>query len=363
MTFPALETRPAPSSLARNGGLLLAGVIVATAIPMMASPLILLRATEVAFLIVAFSGLHVLSGRLGLISVGHGAFIGIGAVTAAHAVDDFSLPYLLAPLAGALGGVLFGVIIGIPSLRLPGTYLALLTLAVAMVLPIGLRRIDGPLGYRVDGDIRPPSWTGLAQGEEEIWQYVLVVTVGALIMIIVHGAIRGRFTRSLIAVRDEPTAAAAFGVNTSAVHLTGVAISAGLAGAAGGLKLYATPLVSGEQFPFSMSVAMFALMLALGASKLWTGIPAAILLVAIPEILTRMGWAVWEPIIYAAILLAMTRLSRGRGLVSLLEAPVEPPTSPPPASRRPERAIGQPKTGESGNPWLLTPEPSTGEAG
>lgn len=338
--------------------LLLAMVLV----PVWGSTLIVLRATEVATFIVAFSGLHVLSGRLGLISVGHGAFIGIGAISAAHGIDDLSIPYLLAPVIGALGGAIFGVLIGVPSLRLPGAYLALLTLAVAMVLPIGLRRIDGPLGYRVDGELHPPAWTGLTAADDDIWQYLLVLVGGALILLVVHGAIRGRFTRSLIAVRDEPVSAAAFGVNVSRVHLTGLAVSAGLAGAAGGLSVFASPLVSGQQYPFSLSVAMFALMLALGAHRLWTSIPAALILVLLPELLTRTGYPAWEPIVYAVALLLMTRVSRGRGLISLLEQQPADLASPTPAAAPGAGRPSRPRT-DSGNPWLLTPEPPSSEPG
>lgn len=296
----------------------LVAVVTVLAVPIFGSTLAILLVTEMFVFVVAFSGLHILSGRLGLISVGHGAFIGIGALAAAHGADDLSIPYVLAPLIGAVGAAALGLVIGIPSLRLPGAYLALLTLAVAMVFPIALRRIDGPLGYRVDGDIQPPGWTGLGPERDDAWQYLLVLTVGALIMMVAQVVVAGRFTRSLIAVRDDPTAAAAFGLNVSRIHLIGVAMSAGLAGAAGGLSLYATPFVSGEQYPFSLSVSMFALMLALGASHLWTSIPAGVIVVALPEILTRTGRSIWEPIIYAAALLLMTRVSRGRGLISLL---------------------------------------------
>ncbi|MGB5760519.1 MAG: branched-chain amino acid ABC transporter permease [Acidimicrobiales bacterium] len=297
--------------------LLIAATIGLLAVPIFGSTLTILLATEMIVFVVAFSGLHILSGRLGLISVGHGAFIGIGALAAAHGIDDLSIPYLLAPLLGAVGAAAVGLVIGVPSLRLPGTYLALLTLAVAMVLPITLRWIDGPLGYRVDGNIGAPAWTGMSADRDDTWQYLLVLIGGAAIMVAVQRATRGRFTRAMLAVRDEPTAAAAFGIDVRRTHLTGVALSAGLAGAAGGLSLYATPFVSGDQYPFSLSVAMFALMLAIGASHLWTSIPAAIILVALPEILTRSGRSIWEPIVYAAVLLVMTRLSRGRGLLSL----------------------------------------------
>ncbi|MDH3681543.1 MAG: branched-chain amino acid ABC transporter permease [Acidimicrobiia bacterium] len=333
--------------------LAIAALAVVVGIPVFGSTLMILRATEVAIFSVAFAGLHILSGRLGLISVGHGAFIGIGAIGAAHTIDDLGVPYLLAPLAGAICGALFGALIGVPSLRLPGAYLALLTLAMAMVLPIAMRQIDGPLGYRVDGDLHPPTWTGLDLSQINVWQYILVVVVGAATLAVLRLAIGGRFTRSLIAARDEPTAAAAFGINVSRVRLIGVILSAALAGTAGGLSLYPTPLVAGSHYPFSLSVSMFALMLALGASRLWIVLPASIVLVMLPNALISLGWPVWEPIIYAALLLLMTRVSRGQGLVSLFErppAPVPIRTSVP--------TLEGPRFGGGGrNPFLLTAEP------
>ena len=338
--------------------LVAAAVVVLVGIPVFGSTLFILQATKVAFFAVAFAGLHILSGRLGLISVGHGAFIGVGALGAAHAIDDVGVPFLLAPLAGALAGAAFGALIGVPSLRLPGAYLALLTLAMAMVLPIAMRKIDGPLGYRVDGDLRPPAWTGLSESQTDVWQYLLVILVGAAIVGGLQLAISGRFTRSLIAARDEPTAAAAFGVHVSRVRLIGVAASAGLAGAAGGLSLYASPLVAGSQYPFSLSVSMFALMLALGASRLWTALPASFILVMLPQTLIALELPVWEPIIYATLLLIMTRISRGKGLVELFEQRQLAKRSTIGAVN--ERALD--RTSAFGdrpgsNPFLLTPEP------
>ncbi|MGI9616690.1 MAG: branched-chain amino acid ABC transporter permease [Acidimicrobiales bacterium] len=304
----------------------LAAVLVG--VPTLGSVVFVLRATQVLVFCVAFTGLHILSGRLGLISVGHGAFIGIGALVAAHAIDDVGVPYLLAPLAGAVGGAALGALLGVPSLRLPGAYLALLTLAMAMALPIAMRQVDGPLGYRVDGDIRPPAWTGLTEAETSLWQFALVLVVGAALVGLLHLVIRGRFTREMIAARDEPAAAAAFGVNVHRVRLTGVVLSAAMAGAAGGLLLYASPLVSASHYPFQLSVSMFALMLALGASRMWTAVPAAVILVLLPDLLTWLDRAAYESIIYAIVLLTMTRVSRGRGLVSLLDRYRTSPVAP-----------------------------------
>ena len=338
-----------------------AAVAVLVGIPAFGSTILILRATEIAVFAVAFVGLHILSGRLGLISVGHGAMVGLGALGAAHAIDDASLPFLLAPLAGFVTGAAIGALIAVPSLRLPGAYLALLTLAIAMVLPIAMNQIDGPLGYRVQGDIVVPGWVPLGPADADVWQYVLVLTVGAGIVAVTALALQGRFTRALIACRDDPVAAAAFGIDVGRTRLLGVMLSAAIAGAAGGLGLYASPLVSSGQFPFRLSVSMFALMLALGASRLWTVVPAAVVLVLLPDLLVRLGYAAWEPIIYAVVLLVMTRVSRGEGLVTLLDRYRTVITVPDGVEYETERLPATPATQATqatpSNPFMLTREP------
>lgn len=294
-------------------GLGAAAVVVAGLIPLIGSTVFVLRATEVFAFMVAFAGLHVLSGRLGLISIGHGAFIGIGALGAAHAIDDLGLPYLLAPLAAGLVAALFGALIALPSLRLPGTYLALLTVAVAMALPIMMRRIDGPLGVRIGDDLRPPAWTGIDPGREEIWQYLMVIAVGSAVLGLMSLLLGARFGRSLLAVRDEPLAAAAFGVHVARTHVLGVALACALAGVAGGLLVYATPYVAGDQYTFDLSLALYALMVGFGSRQLWTVVPAAIVLVMLPELLVHFGWSAYQPVVYGVLLLVATRLTGGHG--------------------------------------------------
>lgn len=309
-----MSGRPTPAVAAGT----LAGVAALVAPLFIDSPTLVLRATHVAVFAVAFVGLHILSGRLGLVSIGHGAYVGIGGVAAAHAIIDVGLPYLLAPLAAALAAGLFGALIAVPSLRLPGTYFALLTLAVAMALPILLRRIDGPLGITVDGDLVPPAWTGLDESRSGAWQYLLVVLVGAAAVVVIHRALSGRFGRALVAVRDQPRAAASFGIHVSGTQLAGVMLATGVAGFAGGLRVYATPYVSHQVYPFDLSLAMFALMVAFGADRLWTAIPSAVALVMLPELLNRLGLPAWEPIVYGVALLVMTRVSAGAGLATVL---------------------------------------------
>lgn len=295
-----------------------ATLAVVVLVPVLGSPVFVLHATEIFVFMVAFAGLHVLTGRLGLISIGHGAFMGIGALAAAHAVDDLGLPYLITPLASAIAAAAFGALIAVPSLRLPGAYLALLTVAVAMALPILMIRIDGPLGVRVGADLLPPAWTGLDQHSEEIWQYALVVVGAAVALGLAAVVLNGRFGRSLIAVRDEPIAAAAFGINVARTQVLGVAFACALAGFAGGLLVFATPYVAGDRYTFELSLFMYALAVGFGAQRLWMSVPAAIALIMLPQLLTDIGWAPYQSVIYGVLLLVATRITGSSGLTEVL---------------------------------------------
>lgn len=303
-----------------------AALVVVVLIPVLGSPVFVLHATEIFVFMVAFAGLHVLTGRLGLISIGHGAFMGIGALGAAHAVDDLGLPYLITPLASAAAAAAFGALIAVPSLRLPGAYLALLTVAVAMALPILMIRIDGPLGVRVGEDLLPPAWTGLDEHREEVWQYGLVVVGAALALGLAAVVLNGRFGRSLIAVRDEPIAAAAFGINVARTQVLGVAFACALAGFAGGLLVFATPYVAGDRYTFELSLFMYALTVGFGAQRLWMSVPAATVLIMLPQLLVNIGWAPYQSVIYGLLLLVATRVSGSSGLSDVVRRQLSPST-------------------------------------
>lgn len=320
------------TSAQRNLLIAVAAIAAVVVAPMMVSLIRLPRLTEVLAFVVAFAGLHVLSGRLGLISIGHAGFVGIGAIAAAISINSFGFPYLSAPLIGAIGAGVAGAIIAVPSLKLPGTYLALLTLSVAMAVPIAMRRV-GSLGVVIDGGIVPPSWTGLAENQTEQWQYGLVaaitiITIGATAL-----ALNGPFGRALIAIKDEPVAAAAFGINVARTQIIGVGLASALAGVAGGLLVFNTPFVSAENYPLDRSLAMFALMIALGSRSLISSVPAAIVLVMLPELLVELGWSSFEPIIYGLMLLIMTRTVQQRSsLLAMFQRSDDkrPPPTPKP---------------------------------
>ena len=134
-------------------------------------------------------------------------------------------------------GCAVGALLGLPELRLPKAYLALLTLSAAVAFPIVLRQLDGPLPVTLDGRICPACLDGDAPNDEHIWEFWIVLAWVVVAFWLLRRLLAGPIGRAFIASRDDPTAAAAFGVSVYRLRLAGVSLSGGLAGLAGGLLL------------------------------------------------------------------------------------------------------------------------------
>ena len=313
-----------------------------------AEPKIVTDLTNATALTLAFAGLVVLTHYLGLLSLGQGALVGVGAYAALHAVNDLGAPVLWMPLAGLLAGTLIGAIVAIPSLRLPKAYLALLTLSMAVAYPIILRQVDGNLPVTLDGAFVAPSLTGIPENDEHIWEFFLVAAYASITIFLVQGLLRGPVGRAFIASRDEPEAARAFGIPVYRLRLYGVALSGGMAGLAGGLMMVPTNFNDYTHFPEELSIKMFALAMAFGGSRLISAIPGALILIFLPVWLLDRNWVVeygWiglvksEGFIYAALLLLTAYLTKGKGFMSLFERR-SPKAQVTPANKRVTSVVG-----------------------
>ena len=272
------RTAPWPALLTAVSLMVIAALVVV--VPLQASSTFVTDVTQLTAFCLVFAGLWLLTHRMGLLSVGHGALTGVGAYAALHAVNDFGLPPMLMPLAGLAAGCAVGALLGVPALRLPKAYLALLTLSAAVAFPIVLRQLDGPLPVTLDGEFVPPGWTGIAANDEHIWEFWIVVAWVAVAFWLLHRLLTSPIGRALVATRDEPTAAAAFGVSVYRLRLAGVSLSSGLAGLAGGLMLVPVNFNDQSLYPEELSIKLFALTIAfgstaIGGSRLIMTVPAA----------------------------------------------------------------------------------------
>ena len=301
--------------------------VLAVVVPLRASSIFVTRVTHLAAYCLVFAGLWLLTHRMGLLSVGHGALTGVGAYAALHAVNDFGLSLMLMPLVGFAAGCAVGALLGIGALRLPKSYLALLTLSAAVAFPIVLRQLDGPLPFLLDGEFIPPTWTGIAPDDEHIWEFWIVVAWVAVAFWLLHRLLSGPIGRALVATRDEATAAAAFGVPAYRLRLAGVSLSSGLAGLAGGLMLVPVNFNDQSLYPEELSIKLFALTIAfgstaIGGSRLIMTVPAATVLMLLPVwLIDRPGWVTqggWigllkaEFFLYAVLLLVAAYLRSRR---------------------------------------------------
>jgi branched-chain amino acid transport system permease protein len=214
---------------------------------------------------IAIMGLNVLVGYSGQISLGHGAFMALGAYTTAILVSRYHVDYMLTiPIAGLLTGAI-GFLLGIPALRLSALYLALATFALAVVTPSLIKRPEqltgGVQGIQLLPPPEPPQFakdafatvTNGPQMTSEQWLYYLSLGIGAVLFWLAWNMIRHRPGRAMRAIRDGEVAAAASGINVAGYKTLAFGVSAFYAGIAGSLYGLATGFVSPDTFPVALS--------------------------------------------------------------------------------------------------------------
>ena len=211
---------------------------------------------------IAVLGLNLLTGYGGQISLGHGAFYAIGAYTAAILMDQAQWSaYATLPVA-ALVCLAAGILMGFPALRLDGHYLALATFALAMAIP-QLLKYKGIEDYTggVQGivlDKPSPLFEMEFLGKElseDRWMYYLVLIVAVLMFWLANNLVKGRIGRAIVAIRDQPIAAGALGVNLTAVKTLTFGLSAAYTGVAGALGAIAVSYVAPDSFHTFLSIS------------------------------------------------------------------------------------------------------------
>ena len=217
-------------------------------------------------LVIAIMGLNILVGYSGQLSLGHGAFMALGAYTSAILAHRYKMDYLLTiPIAGLLTG-LVGFLFGVPALRLSALYLALATFALAVVTPSLIKR-PVALTNGVQGIIllppNPPQFAKDAFGAvtgtimtSEQWIYYVTFAWALLLFWLAWNLVRHRSGRAMRALRDGEVAAAASGVNIAGYKMLAFGISALYAGVAGSLFGLSSGFVSPDTFPVGLSIQL-----------------------------------------------------------------------------------------------------------
>ena len=196
--------------------------------PFVTTSLELTKLSRLAVLVLAVLGVNLLTGYTGLISLGHGVFVGVGAFAMANFIDQGLSLYIAGFLATIFTG-LIGLILGLPALRVRGLYLALVTFGTALAFPPFARRLGtwtgGVSGRNVDNDaFVPPAFLRL-DDHVHVWRYGICIAVVALWFVIIRNLVDSRMGRALRTVRDNESAAATFGISVRYAKAGALAIS------------------------------------------------------------------------------------------------------------------------------------------
>ncbi len=238
-----------------------AAVVVAVAVPFNVNDPELIRLATVMTFALGAMGLALLTGFSGQISVGHGAFMGIGAYTTAILVADRAAPWFLAIAAGAVLSFLAGCLVGLPALRIRGAALALATLGLAVLFPQLVRRFDDVTGGSQGKNLfvyrfRAPEWTGLADAQ---WVYLVCLAFLVTALILVRNLVRSRVGRALVSIRDNEVAAEVLGVHLAAYKVLVFGASALLAGLGGALATTVIPVVTPGDYDIQLSIRLLVM--------------------------------------------------------------------------------------------------------
>jgi branched-chain amino acid transport system permease protein len=281
-------------------------LFVACALPFMVSDYRVFQFTLVLIYAIALLGLNILTGYNGQISLGHGAFYAVGAYVAAILMDKLGVPYWATiPIAGVVCFVV-GFLFGLPALRLEGLYLALATFALGVAMPqiLKYKKIEDWTGGAQGIVIVKPDAPGWLDVSQDQWLYFFTLAVLLVLFVMGWNLLRGRVGRALVAIRDQPIAAEAMGVNTAMYKTLAFGVSAMYTGIAGALGAIAVQFVAPDSFTIFLSISLIVGVVVGGLASISGAIYGAIFIQFVPNVAEQISKAApWA--IYGAFLIGV----------------------------------------------------------
>ena len=245
-------------------------------------------ANLVAIFVIGALGLNLLTGNGGLISLGHAGFVAIGAYTSGYLVSQHGFPFLVSLPISALIAGLFGMIIGLPALRLKGLYLAMITMGFVFVVEYLIDELSFITGAE-EGLMAGPIVIGSITLETDFSLYFLIMPVTILLCYFTRNLIRTPFGRALMSIRDRDIAAEVPGVNLGKYKVQAFALSGIYAGIAGAIYGHYVQMISPEYFGILMSIEYVVIIIIGGLGNVLGTILGAIFVTLVPEGLRLFG--------------------------------------------------------------------------
>ena len=302
------EMRDRVSTLAashRSITIIVGWIIIATALPVLVlvppfstfqqQSLWIDGFTNAGVFILLALGLNIVVGFAGLLDLGYAAFYAIGAYTYAFAASptvpwiSLHVPFWPMLLVGAAIAAMFGILLGAPTLRLRGDYLAIVTLGFGEIVPAVFLNADKVTnGTNGIGGVYKPELLGFQFTlGNPVPYYVAMVAIIAVVMIFVYRLQDSRIGRAWMAVREDELAAASNGVNTVTTKLLAFALGASTAGLAGVFTASKLTFVSPDQFSFAVSFTILAMVVLGGMGNVWGVAVGAFILYTIQSVVLK----------------------------------------------------------------------------
>ena len=261
--------------------------------------------------VVAALGLNMTAGFLGQLPLGHAGFMAIGGYTAALISKNISLPaigpiesadvtFFVATIIGGLVACMFGVVIGLPALRLHGDYLAIITLGFGEIIRVVIQNLSftgGAMGL-----------SGIPKRMSFTFGYIWVV----ITVFVIYTLVNSKQGRAIMAVREDEIAADFSGVNTTYFKIFAFAVAAFFAGVSGSLLAHHMGYLAPGNFDYNESIEILVMVVLGGLGSLVGTVISATVLTILPEVLQ--SFSEWRMIIYA-LLLVIVMIFKPSGLL------------------------------------------------
>jgi branched-chain amino acid transport system permease protein len=272
-------------------------VVAALLLPLFVSNFRLFQFTQVGIYAIALLGLNMLTGYNGQISLGHGAFYAVGAYTTAIMIDRWSVPYPVTIVAAGVLCLVVGFLFGIPALRLEGLYLALATFALALAVPQILKYFEHWTGGSQGIVLSKPNAPWGLKISPDQWLYLFTLAILLVLFVVARNLLAGRTGRAIVAIRDNPIAAQAMGVNTALYKSLTFGVSAAYTGVAGALSALAIAFVAPDSFDVFRSITFLVGIVIGGLASISGAIFGALFIQFVPnwaqDISKAAPWAIY----------------------------------------------------------------------
>ena len=279
-------------------------MLLSTIIAMTLEPFVLYRFTQAGIFAIAIMGINILTGISGQFSIGHSAFVALGAYS--FAMSHVALPVVPACFFALALGCLSGFMLGWPALRLGTVHLALSTWGLALAVPQLLKSswlepwTGGVQGLYIDRP-SPALWFS---GNEDQWWFIITILTLLMVGVGLHSALHGKFGQTLRAVRDNEIAAASLGIHVAVYKTSAFSLSAGLCALAGALAALLTDFIAPDTYTVFFGILLLVGAVLGGIHSIWGAITGGLIVEFLPDLARDASASVSFPL-FGLLLIAL----------------------------------------------------------